>query len=167
MALLVALFRAGYLYTFIGAVGFLVIVGFALRGPLPDLERSRLRVMFVGALLGFLLPTLATVLTSSFRLPIPYNLALVPTVCFPLSVAYALLKYSLFDLGNALKIAVSRIALTVLLLAIYALVVELLGPWAGMFKRPVGAAIVLDPGGADVQSIAASYRSGRGSLCTG
>lgn len=131
----VALFRAGYLYTFIGAVGFLVIVGFALRGPLADLERSRLRVMFVGALLGFLLPTLATVLTSSFRLPIPYNLALVPTVCFPLSVAYALLKYSLFDLGNALKIAVSRIALTVLLLAIYALVVELLGPWAGMFNN--------------------------------
>lgn len=131
----VAWFRAGYLFTCLGALSFLLIVGIALRRRLTDLERSRLRVMFVGALFGFLIPTAATVLTSSFQWPIPYNLALVPTVCFPLSVAYALLKYSLFDLGNALKIAVSRIALTVALLAIYVLVVHLLGPWAGMLTN--------------------------------
>ncbi|MBM4260963.1 MAG: GAF domain-containing protein [Deltaproteobacteria bacterium] len=130
-----AAFRAGYLFTCFGALSFLFIVGTALRGSLSDLDRSRLRVMFVGALFGFLIPTVATVLTSSFQWRIPYNLALVPTVCFPLSVAYALLKYSLFDLGNALKIAVSRIALTVALLAIYVLVVHLLGPWAGMLTN--------------------------------
>ena len=96
-------FRAGYVFTCVGALAFLAVIWSALRGSLSDLERSRLRVMFVGALLGFLLPTLSTVLTSSFQLAIPYNVALVPTVFFPLSVAYALLKYSLFDLGNALK----------------------------------------------------------------
>jgi signal transduction histidine kinase len=128
-------FRAGYVFTCVGALAFLAVIGSALRRSLPDLERSRLRVMFVGALLGFLLPTLSTVLTSSFQLAIPYNVALVPTVFFPLSVAYALLKYSLFDLGNALKIGLSRIALTAFLLAMYAVVVILLGPWAGVYDN--------------------------------
>lgn len=125
------IFRAGYLYTCVSALAFLVIVWTALRGSLPDLERSRLRVMFVGAVLGFFLPSLGTVLTSSFQWDIPYNLALVPTVFFPLSVAYALLKYSLFDLGNALKRGLSHIALTAFLLALYVGVISLLGPSSG------------------------------------
>src|SRR5205823_293780 len=116
-------FQVAYIYTCVGALGFLVTVGSAFRGMLPNLDRSRLRVMFVGAVLGFFLPTLCTVLTASFKWPIPYNLALVPTVFFPLSVAYALVKYSLFDLGNALKMALSRIALTAFLLVMYAAVV--------------------------------------------
>src|SRR4029077_1896999 len=123
------------IFTFLGALTFLAIIGLALRGSLPDLERSRLRVIFVGGLLGFLIPTVSTVLTSSFQIAIPYNVALVPTVFFPLSVAYALLKYSLFDLGNALKIGLSRIALTAFLLAMYAVVVVLLGPWAGVYDN--------------------------------
>jgi signal transduction histidine kinase len=130
------IFRVGYVFTCVGALVFLGIIWSALRSSLADLERSRLRVMFVGALLGFLLPTLSTVLTSSFQLAIPYNVALVPTVFFPLSVAYALLKYSLFDLGNALKVGLSRIALTAFLLAMYALVVFLLAPWAGTESDP-------------------------------
>ena len=131
----VYVFRAGYVFTCVGALAFLAVIWSALRGSLSDLERSRLRVMFVGALLGFLLPTLSTVLTSSFQLAIPYIVALVPTVFFPLSVAYALLKYSLFDLGNALKIGLSRIALTAFLLTMYAVVVVLVGPWAGVYDN--------------------------------
>jgi signal transduction histidine kinase len=129
-------FRAGYVFTCVGALVFLAIIWSALRGPIPDLERSRLRVMFVGALLGFLIPTASTVLTSSFHLSVPYNVALVPTVFFPLSVAYALLKYSLFDLGNVLKVALSRVALTAFLLAMYAVVVFLLSPWVGSDNDP-------------------------------
>src|SRR5438067_12985010 len=94
-------FRAAYFYAYAGALGFLAIIWSALRGASGNLERSRLRVIFVGGVLGFLLPTLGTVLTSSLDWAIPYNLALVPTVFFPLSVTYALLKYSLFELGNA------------------------------------------------------------------
>src|SRR5262245_47066204 len=129
-------FRAGYVFTCVGALVFLGIIWSSLRGPLPDLERSRLRVMFVGALLGFLIPTVSTVLTSSFQLSVPYNVALVPTIFFPLSVAYALLKYSLFDLGNVLKVALSRVALTAFLLAMYAAVVFLLSPWVGSDNDP-------------------------------
>lgn len=128
-------FRATYLFTCVGALIFLGVIWSALHQPLPDLERSRLRVMLAGAFLGFLIPTVSTVLTSSFEWPIPYNLALVPTVFFPLSVAYALLKYSLFDLGNVLKVALSRIALTALLLAMYGMVVFLLDSWVGIYDK--------------------------------
>ena len=48
------LFRVAYGYVFVGALAFLVITGRALRYSESDLERSRLRVMFVGALAGFL-----------------------------------------------------------------------------------------------------------------
>jgi signal transduction histidine kinase len=118
-------FRAGYLYVCIGAVSFLWIIGRALRQSSSDLERSRLRVMFVGALLGFLVPGLMTVLTSSFRL----------SVFFPISIAYALLKYSLFDLGNALRVTVSRIALMGMLIGVYTVVALLLAPWAGEYAK--------------------------------
>jgi signal transduction histidine kinase len=126
-------FRLGYLYTLAGAFLFFAITWSASRATTSDLERSRLRVMLVGAFLGFVIPTLSTVLTSTFQLPIPYNLALVPTVFFPISVAYALLKYSLFDLGNVLRVGLSRMALTAFLLAIYALLALFAGPWAGIY----------------------------------
>jgi len=126
-------FRAGYVYVCIGALSFLWIIGRALRYSASDLERSRLRVMFVGALLGFLVPGITTVLTSSFRWPIPYNIALVPTIFFPISIAYALLKYSLFDLGTALRVTVSRIALMGMLIGVYAVIALLIAPWAGRY----------------------------------
>jgi signal transduction histidine kinase len=126
-------FRLGYVYTLAGAFGFMVITWRGSRATTSDLERSRLRVMFVGAFLGFVIPTFSTVLTSSFRLPIPYNLALVPTVFFPVSVAYALLKYSLFELGNVLRVALTRTALAAFLLAIYALLALFAGPWVGIY----------------------------------
>lgn len=128
-------FQVSYVYTCLGAIGFLGIVGSALRGEVADLDRSRLRVMFGGAVFGFFIPTLATVLTSSFGWGIPYNLALVPTVFFPLSVAYALVKYSLFDLGNTLKAALSRIALAALLLVIYAVLGFVLETFTGIYKN--------------------------------
>jgi signal transduction histidine kinase len=128
-------FQAGYLYICIGAVSFLLITANALRRSDSDLERSRLRVMFVGALLGFLLPALATVLTSAYQFRIPYNLALIPTIFFPISVAYALLKYSLFDLGNALRVGLSRIGLLALLVAGYAVLAFLVAPWIGDYAK--------------------------------
>ncbi|HWO40711.1 MAG TPA: histidine kinase dimerization/phospho-acceptor domain-containing protein, partial [Candidatus Eisenbacteria bacterium] len=124
-------FRAEYLYACLGALAFLAILWRALEGDLADLTRSRLRVMFAGALIGFLVPTMAAVLTSSLRWSIPYNLALIPTLFFPLSVAYALLKYTLFDLGHAFKLSVSRLTLTVFLLALYLAVVVAVGSSLG------------------------------------
>lgn len=131
----IEIFRINYIYTCIGAFAFLSIVGSALRKTITGLERSRLRVMFVGAVLGFLMPTVATVLTSTFQWAIPYNLAMISTVFFPLSVAYALLKYSLFDLGNTLKAGLTRLSLMVFLLALYAAVFFLVGPSVGIYDK--------------------------------
>ncbi len=128
-------FRAGYLYVCVGAAGFLLITGGALRRSQSDLDRSRLRVMFVGALLGFLLPALAALATSAYSIEIPYNLALVPTIFFPIAVAYALLKYSLFDLGNALRVGLSRIGLLTLLVALYAVIAYVVAPGLGDYAQ--------------------------------
>ncbi len=124
-------YRSAYAYVLLGALIFLGITASALRRTDSDLERSRLRVMLVGALAGFVLPALTTVFTSSMQWPIPYNFALVPTVIFPISVAYALLKYRLFELGQALKFALSRVALLALMVLLYALVAFALAPIAG------------------------------------
>lgn len=128
-------FRMNYIFACLGALAFLAIIGSALGNAITGLERSRLRVMFVGAILGFLIPTFATVLTSTFHWPIPYNLAMISTVFFPLSVAYALLKYSMFDLGNALKVAITRLSLMVFLLALYAVIFFLVGPSVGVYDK--------------------------------
>jgi signal transduction histidine kinase len=127
------IYRSAYIFVCIGAAAFLWIIGQALRHSRSDLDRSRLRVMFIGALIGFLLPAASTVLAGVFDLPIPFNVALVPTIVFPVSVAYALLKYSLFDLSNALKVAVSRFGLFALLVAGYTMVAFLVAPWAGQY----------------------------------
>ncbi|HVO91637.1 MAG TPA: GAF domain-containing sensor histidine kinase [Terriglobales bacterium] len=125
------IFRAGYIYVCIGAISFLIITAVAIRRSASDLNRSRLRVIFVGALLGFLLPAFMAMMTSAWGFPIPYNVALVPTVFFPISVAYALLKYSLFELGNVLRLGLSRVGLFALLVALYASVAFLVVPWIG------------------------------------
>ena len=129
------IYRSAYIFVCIGAVAFLWIIGQALRRSQSDLDRSRLRVMFIGALIGFLLPAASSVLTSVLDLPIPFNIALMPTVVFPVSVAYALLKYSLFDLSNALKVAISRFGLFALLVAAYTVVAFLVAPWAGQYAN--------------------------------
>lgn len=127
--------RLSYGYSCLASLIFLGLVYAQLRRPLSELERSRLRVVLVGALLGFFLPTFGTVVTSLLLWEIPYNLLLVPAVFFPLSVAYALLKYSLFDLGNALKVGLTRGALTGVLLLIYVLVVSLLSLSVGIYQK--------------------------------
>jgi signal transduction histidine kinase len=128
-------YRSSYLFVCIGALAFILIIARGLHRSESDLERSRLRVMLVGAFVGFLIPAISTAAVSSFDLAIPYNIALIPTIFFPVSVAYALLKYSLFDLGNALKVALSRVGLVTLLVAIYAIVALLVAPWAGQYAK--------------------------------
>jgi signal transduction histidine kinase len=130
----IRVFQIAYVYTAIGALSFLTIIASALRNTAVNLERSRLRVVFVGGAVGLLLPAVTTVLTSSFHWHIPYNLAVIPGIFFPLSVAYALLKYSLFDLGNAFRITLSRITLAAFLLAIYGAVLFLARQWFGSYE---------------------------------
>jgi signal transduction histidine kinase len=118
--------RISYIYGCAAAFAFLGLVWLALRRPISDLDRSRLRGILVGAVVGFFVPTLGTVLASSFYYEIPYNLLMIPAVFFPLSVAYALVKYNLFDIDSLLKAGLTRAAVTAILLVIYVSVVAVL-----------------------------------------
>jgi signal transduction histidine kinase len=127
--------RLGYGYSLLAALVFLGLLWGALKNPASDLERSRLRVILFGGFLGFMLPTLGTSLTSFFSWGIPYNLSFIPVVFFPLSVAYALLKYSLFDLDFIVRAGLTRGALAGILLLLYVLLVSLLGVGSGIYGR--------------------------------
>ncbi len=127
--------RLSYGYSCVSALVFLAILWVEIRKPISDLVRLRLRVICLGAIVGFLLPTFGTVLTSSLHWEIPYNLLLIPSVFFPLSVAYALLKYNLFDLDLVIKVGLTRFALTGSLLLIYIVLVSLLSPFVGRYDK--------------------------------
>ena len=126
--------RLAYLYGCLAAVTFLGFLAAALRRPVSQLERSRLRIVLVGAIFGFFLPTLGTVLVSSFHWDIPYNFLLIPTVFFPLSVAIALVKYDLFEIDVLLKASLTRIALTGALLLIYVVIASFLSFSLGVYE---------------------------------
>jgi signal transduction histidine kinase len=127
--------RLSYGYCLLAASLLLTFLVAALRRPASALERSRLRVVLFGALLGLCVPAFGTVLTSFFSWSIPYNVSFIPVVFFPLSVAYALLKYSLFDLDVALKVGLIRAALASSLLLIYGLLVSVLGVGIGVYAE--------------------------------
>jgi signal transduction histidine kinase len=131
----IPIYRTSYLFVCVGALAFLLITAKALRESQSDLDRSRLRVMLMGALVGFLIPALGAFAATWFDSRVPYNVALIPTIVFPISVAYALLKYSLFDLSNTLKVALSRVGLVAALLGLYAVLALLAAPWAGHYAK--------------------------------
>ena len=130
-----AILKLCYTYSFLAALVFLGLLFAELRRPHSDLERSRLRVMLVGAAFGFFIPTFGTVLVSSFEWAIPHNVLLVATVFFPLSVAYALLKYNLFDIDAILRMGLTRVGLTALLMLIYVVVVFVLSVSFGIYEN--------------------------------
>jgi len=127
--------RLSYGYSLLAASLLLGFLFAALLRPASAVERSRLRVVLFGALLGLCVPAFGTVLTSFFSWSIPYNVSFIPVVFFPLSVAYALLKYSLFDLDVALKAGLTRAALAAALLLVYGLLVSVLGVGIGVYAE--------------------------------
>ncbi|MBI2359953.1 MAG: hypothetical protein HYV04_13830 [Deltaproteobacteria bacterium] len=134
--------RFGYGYSLIASLVFLLLLGRELKRPGPQLERSRLRAVFGGAVLGFFFPTLGAVSRAFLGWEIPHNFLLILAVFFPLSVAYALLKYNLFDIGAVLKAGLTRGALTGLLLVVYVVVVSLLSLGAGIYEKDVLAPLL-------------------------
>ncbi len=126
--------RLSYAYSWIAAIIFLGMIWITLRNPQSDLERSRLRVVFGGAILGFFLPTLGTVIGSSLSWNIPHNILLIFTVFFPLSVAFALLKYNLFDIDAIFKLGLQA-TITGGLLLVYVLLVVVLSMSVGIYEK--------------------------------
>jgi len=126
--------RLSYVYSWLATLIFLSLLWRALKGPISNLERSRLRVILGGAILGFFIPTFGTVIGSYYLLEVPHNLLLIFTVCFPLSVAFALLKFNLFDIDAVFKLGL-KVTLTAGLLVAYVLSVVILSVSVGIYEE--------------------------------
>ncbi len=126
--------RMSYVYSLLATLIFLSLLLRSLKDPISNLERSRLRVILGGAILGFFIPTFGTVIGSYYLLDVPHNLLLIFTVCFPLSVAFALLKYNLFDIDAIFKLGL-QVTLTTVLLLVYVLAVVILSVSVGIYEE--------------------------------
>jgi class 3 adenylate cyclase len=89
-----------------GAALILLVVSLgrtSLMGATP-LLRQRARVLMLGFAVGQLLPVLGTTTEAIFRVSVPHlNLLWRLNILFPLTVAYAMVRYDLFDLRAVIR----------------------------------------------------------------
>jgi class 3 adenylate cyclase len=89
------------------------------KGATP-LVRQRARVLLVAFAVGYLPPVVGTATEVVFRVGVPYlNLIWKLRYVFPLAVAYAILRYQLFDIRAMVRMGVIYSAVTGLVLAGY------------------------------------------------
>jgi class 3 adenylate cyclase len=111
-------------------VALVLLIGALLRasavGATP-LVRQRARVLAAGFALGELPGVLGTGIEALFRVPVPYLTQLWKlNFVFPAVVAYAMVRYNLFDVRTALRLGTIYSAVTGLVVAAYAGAIALL-----------------------------------------
>ena len=87
------------------------------------LEKQRAQIIFIGCILGLILPAAAAVGITIFRLNLPYNLMALPVILFPLSIGYAIVKHKLFDIDVIIQKTITYGLLTGAVGAVFALMV--------------------------------------------
>jgi class 3 adenylate cyclase len=113
--------------TFVGACWGLSLIALILSllrtawaGSTP-LARQRAKFLAVGFAVSFLFPVLGTTAEIVFRITVPYlNETWRLTLIFPLVVAYAIVRYNLFDIGAVLRLGAIYTGVTVLVTLVYA-----------------------------------------------
>ena len=112
-----------------GAALILLVVSLgrtSLMGATP-LLRQRARVLMLGFAVGQLLPVLGTTTEAIFRVSVPHlNLLWRLNILFPLAVAYAMVRYDLFDLRAVIRTGTIYGVVTGLVALAYAGVITLL-----------------------------------------
>ncbi len=104
----------------------LALVRTSVTGINP-LVRQRARVLAAGFALGYLPGVLGTAVEAVFRVAVPYlNEVWWLTFVFPAAVAYAMVRYNLFDLRSALRLGTVYSVVTGLVVAAYAGAIALL-----------------------------------------
>ncbi len=92
----------------------------ARAGSTP-LARQRAKFLAAGFAATFLFPVLGTATEIVFRVTVPYlNQAWRLNLVFPLVVAYAIVRYNLFDIGAVLRLGAIYSGVTVLVTLLYA-----------------------------------------------
>jgi class 3 adenylate cyclase len=90
-----------------------------LIGPSP-LVRQRARVLLVGFAAGYLIPVTATVVEIVSRISVPHLAEFWKlTFVFPLAVAYAIVRYQLFDIRTVLRAGAVYSSVTALVVITY------------------------------------------------
>ena len=85
------------------------------------LTRQRARVLMAGFAVGYLLPVGGTAVEAVFRVNVPYlNELWRLSFLFPLAVAYAIIRYNLFDLRSVIRLGTIYSAVTGLVVLAYA-----------------------------------------------
>ena len=125
-------------------VALVLLIGALLRasavGATP-LVRQRARVLAAGFAVGELPGVLGTGIEALFRVPVPYlNELWKLNFVFPAVVAYAMVRYNLFDVRTALRLGTIYSAVTGLVVAAYAGAIALLAPMHGPDAGPGAAA---------------------------
>jgi class 3 adenylate cyclase len=87
------------------------------------LTRQRARVLLLGFAVGYLLPVVGTAVEAVFGVTVPYLHALwMLSLSFPLAIAYAIVRYQLFDIRAVLRLGTIYTVVTGLVLVGYAAV---------------------------------------------
>lgn len=102
----------------------LLFLAMALRGYVRSagLEKQRALVVLGGSVLGFLLPSMGTVAASVLGWRIPFNVLVLGSVFFPFSVAYALVKYNLFQIDGLIRKGVESCLFALVFAILYVLI---------------------------------------------
>jgi len=112
--------RNSYLFAAVSIFFFLGLLAYRLVRPRSPLIRQQSRIILLGATLAFL-PVVPWLLINVLGQPIPFLTPVYATlfVLFPLSIAYAILRYRLLDVDQILGRGVAYGTLTFIVVAAY------------------------------------------------
>src|SRR5215471_2309178 len=118
----------------------------SLRGT-SALGRQRARVLLAGFAVGQLAPVLGTALEAVTGMTVPYlSLLWKLNLIFPLAVAYAMVRYELFDMRAVVRLGSIYVVVTGVVIAAYVAAITLLNvvfTRLGMGTSPLATAVVL------------------------
>jgi class 3 adenylate cyclase len=110
------------------------------------LTRQRARVLLVAFSVGYLVPVVGTASEAVFGITVPHLHALwALTLVFPVAIAYAIVRYQLFDITAVVRLGTIYTAVTGLLLVAYLIVLTTVNvsfAQLGMAVSPVVSAAV-------------------------
>lgn len=114
-----------YLFAVFGIFFLLAMLAYRMVRPPSPLVRQQSRIILLGATLAFLpvVPWIAIVIWAQ-TVPFPAHIYALLFVLFPLSIAYAILRYRLLDVDRLLSRGVAYGALTFLIVAAYTLIIN-------------------------------------------
>jgi class 3 adenylate cyclase len=105
----------------VALIALLLSLGRTMRAGATPLARQRAKVVAAAFAIGFLLPVLGTAVEIVFRVTVPYlNEMWRLNLVFPAAIAYAIVRYNLFDMGAVIRLGAIYSSVTVLVTLVYA-----------------------------------------------